>query len=76
MTDATGQSYDPYILVEDVVKLLRSHGLSPDSSPGHLAEAAAGAGKLLRALDIAVAQHPDIALRRSGTLMWGESQDV
>lgn len=68
-------SYDPHILVSDVIGLLRERGLNPDTSPGHLGPALAGAGMLLRALGILPAIDAVEALRRSSERVWGESQD-
>ncbi|GAA0966126.1 hypothetical protein GCM10009555_007190 [Acrocarpospora macrocephala] len=46
------QYYNPYHLIEEVAVLLRERGLEPSLTEGHLGDAAAGAGQLLRALAV------------------------
>lgn len=52
---AENSYFDPYKFLSQVQDLLRDHGYRAEIRPGHLGMALAGAGELLRSMDITLA---------------------
>lgn len=52
MSDDRPATYDPYRLIGEVQTLLRRQGIRPELLPGRTGMALAGAGELLRAMDV------------------------
>lgn len=52
MNDDRPAHFDPYKLIAEVQALLRREGIRPELMPGRAGMALAGAGELLRAMDI------------------------
>ncbi|HEX5402526.1 MAG TPA: hypothetical protein VFX16_09520 [Pseudonocardiaceae bacterium] len=65
---SSGQGYDPYKLVDDVIEVLVQHGLSPDRSHGSTSERITGASMLLRNLGVAPLRAPEDAVDLDGGL--------
>lgn len=65
-------SYNPYKLIDEIVDLLRSNGVDANSQPGHVSEAVAGTGQLLRSLGVEPLMDPLDSFERTNSRVWSE----
>jgi hypothetical protein len=75
-TNQTPQTYDPYVLINDVIRLLRNSGLRPRIEKGSAGNALGGAGMLLRALGVQPRMDAADAYRSSISKVWSEEDGL